>query len=250
MTPMIGALLAASFLVAVVGLMGLVWAIWRNQFDDPKKNAMTVFVEPEAASPEEPTLDDIADLCESVQNSKRRSDDTVAFMRALDASSSQAVMGFILSSVFWLVLGSVLGLIASLKLHMPDLLTQSSALTFGTIRALHLNMVAYGWLSMAGVGVATIASYSAKGWPVGLLWHGSLEPRHGHRQHRGRERMDGWYRMDGVSLAARWVFCRWWCARGHSTVADPAQAAGGPPLCVGLVHCSGVTVVPDTIRCR
>jgi len=151
---MLGALLATSFLVAIVGLAGLVWSIWKDQFDDPERNAMVVFVDPETASPEEPTLPDIEALADSVNNPKRRSPETAAFMRKLDASTAPAVKGFILSSVIWLILGSVFGLIASLKMHNPDLLTEQAALTFGRVRSLHLNMVAYGWLSMAGIGIA------------------------------------------------------------------------------------------------
>src|SRR3546814_7222889 len=43
---------------------------------------------------------------------------------------------------------------ASLKLHLPDLLTEQAFFTFGRVRTVHLNLVAYGWLSMTGIAVA------------------------------------------------------------------------------------------------
>ena len=57
-------------------------------------------------------------------------------------------------AVFWLLLASTAGLTASIKLHEPDWLTQQAWLTFGRIRTLHLNAVAYGWAPMAGLGIA------------------------------------------------------------------------------------------------
>jgi cytochrome c oxidase cbb3-type subunit 1 len=52
------------------------------------------------------------------------------------------------------VLGSAAGLIASQKLTSPDFLTQTAWLTFGRVRTAHLNIVIYGWASMAGLGIA------------------------------------------------------------------------------------------------
>jgi cytochrome c oxidase cbb3-type subunit 1 len=146
MNPTLGALLAVSFLVAIVAVFGLVWAIWKKQFSAPKAGALTVYIDPESPRPEDPTTTRVDGL--------RPGDAAVALLRKLDASTSKAVLGFAISAVFWLVMGSVAGLVASLKLHMPDLLVEDAALTFGRLRSLHLNWVAYGWLSMAGVAVA------------------------------------------------------------------------------------------------
>ena len=52
--------------------------------------------------------------------------------------------------------GSLAGLISSLKMHMPDWLVTEAWLTFGRIRPAHLNMVIYGWSSLAGVGIALL----------------------------------------------------------------------------------------------
>ena len=64
------------------------------------------------------------------------------------------MFAFLTSSVVWLILGSVAGLIASEKLTSPDFLTSSAWLTFGRMRTAHLNMVIYGWASMAGLGIS------------------------------------------------------------------------------------------------
>jgi cbb3-type cytochrome oxidase subunit 1 len=39
-------------------------------------------------------------------------------------------------------------------MHWPDWLVSDAWLTFGRIRPAHLNMVIYGWSSLAGVGIA------------------------------------------------------------------------------------------------
>jgi cytochrome c oxidase cbb3-type subunit 1 len=71
-----------------------------------------------------------------------------------DRSSRAAAFAFLTSSIFWLLIGSFAGLIASEKLTSPDFLTESAWLTFGRIRTAHLNMVIYGWASMAGLGIS------------------------------------------------------------------------------------------------
>ncbi len=73
---------------------------------------------------------------------------------ALDASTRGPVLWFTLSAAFWLLIASVFGVIASIKFHHPDFLGSSAALTFGRIRMMHLDAVAYGWMSMIGVAVA------------------------------------------------------------------------------------------------
>jgi cytochrome c oxidase cbb3-type subunit 1 len=69
--------------------------------------------------------------------------------------SSSLVVGICLTlSVIWLLVASVAGLISSIKLHSPDWLVQYGWMTFGRIRPIHLNLVAYGWCSLAGIGVS------------------------------------------------------------------------------------------------
>ena len=71
-----------------------------------------------------------------------------------DQSTSGVVLAYFICSVVWLVLGSLAGLVASIKLHNPDWLTSAEWLSFGRIRTIHLNIVAYGWSAFAGGGLA------------------------------------------------------------------------------------------------
>src|SRR3546814_11951754 len=71
-----------------------------------------------------------------------------------DKSTAFVTFVFLSCAIVWLVFASFAGLISSIKLHQPDFLTQYAWLTFGRIRTLHLNAVAYGWAPMAAFGVA------------------------------------------------------------------------------------------------
>src|SRR5947199_122265 len=81
--------------------------------------------------------------------------DTEQFERALiDASTRVPVLIFYTSAVAWLILGTLLAGFVSFKLHMPDLLSDISFLTWGRVRPAHMNVMVYGWASMAGIGTA------------------------------------------------------------------------------------------------
>ena len=71
---------------------------------------------------------------------------------AIDASSRLPVLTFFASAVFWLLIGSLLGLISAGKMVCPTLLDGQAWLTFGRLRPAHLNAIAYGWASLAGIG--------------------------------------------------------------------------------------------------
>ncbi len=69
-----------------------------------------------------------------------------------DRSCRQTVLIYYVSAVFWLLVGSVLALLASFKMHIPGFLAGWDWLTFGRVRPAHLNAMNYGWAAMAGVG--------------------------------------------------------------------------------------------------
>jgi cytochrome c oxidase cbb3-type subunit 1 len=71
----------------------------------------------------------------------------------IDASCRGPVMVFFGSAIFWLLVGTLAALLASIKLHSPTFLGDYAWLTFGRVRPVHLNVVAYGWAAAAGVGV-------------------------------------------------------------------------------------------------
>src|SRR5829696_9689691 len=70
---------------------------------------------------------------------------------AIDASCRGPVLFFAGSAVVWLLIGSALALVASIKLHSPYFLTGSAELTFGRVRMAHLQAVGIGWVSLASV---------------------------------------------------------------------------------------------------
>lgn len=69
--------------------------------------------------------------------------------RAIDSSCRVPVLYLTTSAVFWLLVGSVLAIIASIKLHSPYFLTGSPELTFGRVRMAHLQAVGIGWAGLA-----------------------------------------------------------------------------------------------------
>jgi len=63
-------------------------------------------------------------------------------------------MLFLISAVMWLMLGTLLAMIASLKMTNPDFLGQYEWLTFGRMRSAHLNAMIFGWANNAIMAVA------------------------------------------------------------------------------------------------
>src|SRR5437764_5965301 len=81
--------------------------------------------------------------------------EVAAVERALiDASTRVPVLMFYSSAVAWLLLGTVLAMLTSFKLHAADFLSGVSFLTWGRLRPAHVNVMLYGWASMAGMGTA------------------------------------------------------------------------------------------------
>jgi cytochrome c oxidase cbb3-type subunit 1 len=72
----------------------------------------------------------------------------------IDASTRIPVLMFYTSAIAWLLLGTLLGLFASFKLHSPDLLGNIDVLTWGRVHPAQMNLIIYGWASMAGMGTA------------------------------------------------------------------------------------------------
>jgi cytochrome c oxidase cbb3-type subunit 1 len=81
--------------------------------------------------------------------------DAEQYERALiDASTRVPVLMFYASAMVWLVIGTLLAGFVSFKLHSPDWLSDVSFLTWGRLRPVHMNIMVYGWASMAGMGTA------------------------------------------------------------------------------------------------
>src|SRR3546814_3846146 len=137
----VGLLLALSFGVSLLALAGLIWAISNHQLKVEQEDAYTIFAEGEAGEPDVDSPKHAPEIYLNQYDVRRA---------GLDVVSRPAVLLLVGSGVLWLVIGSAFGLMASLKLHLPDLLTAQAFFTFGRARTVHLNLVAYGWLSMPG----------------------------------------------------------------------------------------------------
>jgi cytochrome c oxidase cbb3-type subunit 1 len=72
----------------------------------------------------------------------------------IDASCRFPVLLFFACSVVWLFIGTVFAMLASWKMHNPELLANYSWLTFGRVRPAHLNAVIFGFASEAAIGVS------------------------------------------------------------------------------------------------
>lgn len=150
MTPTIALLLIITFLLSTVGLLLLIWSIATNQFSHGAKAARTIFSEGEEGHGEDPAQN----IAMPIQGKDDARQEALTNRLAADHSSRPAVLAWVASAMVWLVIGSVYGLTSSIKMHFPEFLADSQWLTFGRIRPMHLNAVAYGWASMAGIGVA------------------------------------------------------------------------------------------------
>lgn len=154
------ALLLATFLLSLFALFLYIWTMSKGMFGDSTNAALSIFNKNELGTVEDPaaTISQLRELQQTVTGNTPLTDDILKEdLRALSEAdqSSSLVVGICLTlAVMWLVLASFAGLISSIKLHSPDWLTQYSWITFGRIRPIHLNLVAYGWCSLAGIGVA------------------------------------------------------------------------------------------------
>jgi cytochrome c oxidase cbb3-type subunit 1 len=73
----------------------------------------------------------------------------------IDESCRLPVIVWFCSGVFWLLVGSALAVISSVKLHSPEsMFPDTSWLTFGRARAAHLSAVSLGWSFCMAIGVS------------------------------------------------------------------------------------------------
>ncbi len=131
-------LLLSSFLLAVTALLVFIWSL-RKGFSDPDPEAAKVIFEPGEIGQRD--LGPLPSKAEDIR-------------WAADRSTAAPVRLMLAFAVLWLLFASWAGLTASVKLHAPDWATSMAWLSFGRVRTLHLNAVAYGWAPMAALGIA------------------------------------------------------------------------------------------------
>lgn len=123
------ALLLATFLLSIVGLFGFIWSLRKGLFDAESSGARTIFSPGEIGRPEEPSAsaDQHHALTRVVAVHAGEvagpAPTELAAREAADRSSSFPAFMLIACATVWLVVASAAGLLSSLKLHWPDLLT-------------------------------------------------------------------------------------------------------------------------------
>ena len=95
---------------------------------------------------------------------------------SIDASCRWPLLLLFTSGSLWLVLGTLLGLLAAIKFHAPGMLADCPWLTLGRVRPAAMNAVVYGFASQAGLGVLLWLLCRLGGvrlafqWPVLVGW--------------------------------------------------------------------------------
>ena len=156
------ALLLATFILSIAGLFAFIWSLRKGLFDTEASGARTIFSTGEIGHPEDPSakpaqhrsLAAISGAHLDPDRDARTSPAEMAAREAADRSSALPAFTLIGCAVVWLIIASFAGLLGSLKLHWPDLLTDTAWLSFGRLRTLHLNGVAYGWAPQGLLGIA------------------------------------------------------------------------------------------------
>jgi cytochrome c oxidase cbb3-type subunit 1 len=102
---------------------------------------------------------------------------------AIDASVRPVVVGLFLTATVWLLVSTLLGALAAVKLHHPDFLN-FSFLTYGRLAPAAENTFVFGWCGAAALGVGawiiartsgrvspghTLAAFGAVLWNGGVL---------------------------------------------------------------------------------
>src|ERR1043166_523477 len=72
----------------------------------------------------------------------------------IDASTRLPVLMFYTSAIACLLIGTLIAMLVSFKMHAPDLLSNVEYLTWGRLRPVHVNIMIYGWASMAAMGTS------------------------------------------------------------------------------------------------
>ena len=86
----------------------------------------------------------------------KASEEGATLRAAIDRSARLPVLFFFTSSVLWLVVASVLGFLAAMKLHWPGFLDYDGLffLNYGMVKPAFVAAFVYGWAIQAGLGVA------------------------------------------------------------------------------------------------
>ena len=168
---------------------------------------------------------------------------------------ARVAKAFMASAMFWLVVAITLGLIQAIEFIAPDFAAGISWLVFPRIRQVHVNGLAFGWLSMAMIGgwyyivprLTRTKIYSER------LAHGhrvAVERRARGRLRRTAGGVDAGARVRRAGVADRHRHPRPAAAHRVQHLHDHRPAAGEGPLRLAVVHHGLAHLVPDRLRDR
>src|SRR2546425_8107305 len=83
----------------------------------------------------------------------RMRDSSLVAASPTDAPTVRVTFEYLAWATVWLLVGTTIGLIASIKLHWPEFLP-FAWLSFGRVRPAHTNLVLFGWSSLVLVGLS------------------------------------------------------------------------------------------------
>lgn len=153
-------ILLSAFVLSIVALGLFIWSMRRGVLDDAASGAEVIFARHEEGHVEDPSASPAARDALQTHAETRTATPPAVYAGELeertvaDRSSAPVTFIFLCCAIVWLLVASFAGLTASIKLHSPDWLAEYEWLTFGRIRTIHLNALAYGWAPMAGLGLA------------------------------------------------------------------------------------------------
>ena len=146
-------------MLSLIGLFAFIWSLRQGLLVENPKAAAVIFAPGEIGRIDDPSLASQAQS--AMQSAVSARDDPVVAADlteiddrvAADRSSAFPVFMFLAFACFWLLVGSLAGMVASIKLHQPDWLVDDAWLSFGRIRTIHLNAVIYGWATNGSLAV-------------------------------------------------------------------------------------------------
>ena len=150
--------LLGAFVLSIIGLFVFIWSMRHGLLVENPRAASIIFARGEIGKVDDPALGGAAQISmqaaaiEPGSGAQAADPDELRDRVEADTSTAFPVFMFIAFACMWLLIGSLAGLVSSIKLHEPDWLVSEAWMTFGRMRTVHLTAVLYGWITNAALG--------------------------------------------------------------------------------------------------
>ncbi|MDG2254634.1 MAG: cbb3-type cytochrome c oxidase subunit I [Opitutaceae bacterium] len=108
----------------------------------------------------------IGNLCSSLCSNLEGDAKNREAQRTIDAAIRFPLLSIFKASIVWMLIATVFGLIASIKLHTPGFIEECQYMTYGKVEPIFWNTLIYGWLFNAGLGCAVFLLARIGGTPL------------------------------------------------------------------------------------